>query len=347
MGKRSILIVASLVCLILLIAGRGYTLNGGVHLDRSKLPKGCSSCHKGHGKRGTVLLQQGKDELCFTCHESMRFVVMKRSNHPVTRTSQHHMTGESLPERSPSAQRHVSCYDCHDPHLVTRDNPLKGVSGYSGKGVTAKEVKKDYEVCYLCHSDSANLPVSSSNMARKFDPGNASFHPIETAGRNRFVPSLRSPLSANSTIGCSDCHSNDDRMGPKGPHGSNYEGLLKANYTREPGPESPNAYQLCYDCHNRNSILNDESFRSHKRHVLYSGVSCSQCHDSHGSATYANLISFSPRFVFPNTLGQLAYAKMAPGKPRCFLSCHLNGMSYDHKMTRDGYCINQNCIPGW
>ncbi|NTU41793.1 MAG: hypothetical protein HGA78_01815 [Nitrospirales bacterium] len=347
MKKRS-LVAAGLACFMFLSAGAGYALSkGGDHLDRAKVPAGCSACHKGHGKRGTKLLQQDKNELCFSCHESMRFVILKRSNHPVTRTTQYHSAVETLPERSPSAKRHVSCFDCHDSHLATKDKPLRGVPGYSGKGIAVQEVRNEYEVCYRCHSDSANLPANSSNMARKFDPGNASFHPVEMAGRNRFVPSLKSPLTLNSTINCSDCHGNDDRMGPKGPHGSNYDGLLRANYMKDSGPESPNAYQLCYDCHNRSSILNDESFQSHKRHVLYSAVSCSICHDPHGSATYANLINFNARFAFPNSMGQLAYAKMNPGKPRCFLSCHLNGQNYDHKVTKGVYSINANSIPGW
>ncbi|MFA5353950.1 MAG: cytochrome c3 family protein [Thermodesulfovibrionales bacterium] len=339
-------VIVGVIALTFLAAGTGYPL-GEVHLDRSKLPDGCSSCHKGHGSKGTAMLQAPKDELCFTCHEKLRFVILKRSNHPVVKTSQYHVSGERLPARNPSSARHVSCFDCHNSHMAGKDKPLRGVAGYSGRGMRVKEVTRDYEVCYLCHADSANLPATSSNMARKFNPGNASFHPVEAAGKSRFAPSLKRPLSTASTIGCSDCHGNDDRMGPKGPHGSNYDKLLTGNYNTDPGPESPNAYQLCYDCHNRNSILNDESFSSHKRHVLYGGISCFSCHDSHGSATYENLISFSQRLAFPNSFGQLAYAKMSPGKPRCFLNCHINGLTYDHKMDKGGYYINTNNIPGW
>jgi predicted CXXCH cytochrome family protein len=329
------------------------------HLDKFKLPKGCISCHKGHGKRGTLMLGSPKDELCLNCHGPVKkgergeaqtdiySVLLKRSNHPVNQTSQNHVTGESLPEKSSSAPRHVACVDCHDPHLTTKDKPFNVALGYSGKRVKIKDVRKDYMVCYLCHSDSANLPQNARNIAQDFDSRNASFHPVETAGRNSRVPSLRAPLSTGSTIACSDCHGNDDSFGPKGPHGSNYAHILKANYTTESGPESSSAYDLCYGCHSRNSILNDQSFKSHKRHVVYSSISCFACHASHGSKTYENLIAFDNRIVLPNSQGQLYFIQLLPGKPRCFLNCHVGALQYEHIMKGPQYYINKNPAQGW
>jgi predicted CXXCH cytochrome family protein len=333
------------------------------HLDKSRLPDGCFSCHKGHGKRATMMLRSPKNELCFTCHGPVRkgtrgeantdiySVLLKRSNHPVLQTSQYHLPGESLPEKSSSTPRHVSCHDCHNPHLASKEKPFKGTRGISGRRARIKEVEKEHAACYLCHSDSANLPPKARNIAQDFDPGNASFHPVETAARNRNAPSLKPPLSASSTIDCSDCHGNNDKSGPKGPHGSEYEHLLKARYSTESGPESPRAYELCYGCHSRNSILNDASFKSHKRHLLYGNASCFACHASHGSKTYENLISFDYRVVFPNSQGQLAYAQLLPGKPRCFLSCHSGGLAYDHAMKGAQYCVKSGitsvCPPGW
>lgn len=328
------------------------------HLNRSNAPQGCNSCHKGHGKRGTLMLDVPKEELCFKCHgpqkkgmneeakSDMYSVFMKRSNHPVIQTAQYHVSGETLPEKSPSTRRHVSCDDCHNVHLSTKDKAIRGTRGYSRKALV-KDVQRAYEVCYLCHSDSANLPPNAYNVALKFDPTSTSFHPIETHGKNRRVPSLKSPWSTGSTIDCSDCHGNDDRMGPKGPHGSKYLHLLKANYTVESGPESFFAYDLCYECHKRESILNDESFALHKRHVVYAAVSCSACHDPHGSRDYDNLISFDVKIVYPNSIGQLNYMKFLPGKPRCFLSCHTGATKYDHIMKGAQYCIDKNCPPGW
>jgi predicted CXXCH cytochrome family protein len=331
----------------------------GTHLDKTKLPRGCGSCHRGHGKSGTAMLVASKEEMCFTCHGPAKGdtpgqaktdiydVLLKKSNHPILQTSKYHVEGETLPEKTGSVPRHVSCYDCHNAHSSEQGQTLMGVRGYSGRGGQLKEAQKEYEVCYLCHSDSANLPLGSYNIAEKFDPGNASYHPVEAAGRNRRIPSLKGAASWNSMVDCSDCHGNDDKFGPKGPHGSNYDNLLKANYTTQPGPESPFAYALCYECHDRNSILNDESFSAHKRHVVYGDVSCFACHDSHGSRDRDNLINFDVTEAFANSQGQFTYVKVMPGKPRCFLSCHVRGLTYDHKITEGQYCVNDDCSSGW
>lgn len=359
-GKKRFFLFGFLTaCFFLLSTLKFVYAFNETHLDPTKVPDRCSACHKGHGKRATVMLDQSKDELCFKCHGPVKkgirgeaktdiyTVILKRSNHPVINSAQYHVPGESLPERQPSTPRHVSCYDCHNPHKTIKDKTFQGVRGYSGRGARINDTQKEYEICYLCHSDSANLPAGSSNIAAQFELLNASFHPIEAIGRNRNVPSLKGTLSTNSTIDCSDCHGNDDRFGPKGPHGSNYEHILKANYRMDSGIESPSAYELCYECHNRNSILNDESFKAHKRHVLYANASCYACHTPHGSGNYENLINFDTRIVLPNSIGQLGYMKIMSGKPHCYLKCHINGLDYDHKMTGMNYCINTLCPPGW
>lgn len=347
-----------LCCLVVISFGLTYAANES-HLDKNKLPQSCSSCHKGHGKRATVMLERTKDELCFKCHGPVKkgekgeaktdiyTVMLKKSNHPMTRTSQYHVIGETLPEISASTPRHVACDDCHNIHLLTKDKTFRGVRGYSGKRVKLKEAQSEHEVCYLCHSDSTNLPSKAGNIASKFDQSNGSFHPVESMGKNRSVPSLKSPLSTSSVIVCSDCHGNDDKFGPKGPHGSNYPNLLKANYTMGSGPESLFAYALCYECHDRNNILNDSSFKSHKKHIVNGNTSCFACHDSHGARNYDNLINFDKNIVLPNSIGQLIYTKFGPGKPRCFLSCHTGALQYDHKVKGTDYCINTTCPPGW
>ncbi len=355
--RRLLLAIAAFAAACFIWVPLSYGSNE-THLDKAKLPKGCGSCHKGHGNRATAMLAAPKDELCFGCHGSAKTgtpgeartdissVILKRSNHPVSLTSKYHVRGETLPEKSASTPRHVSCYDCHDVHFTKKGETFRGVRGYSGGGGKMKSAQKEYEVSYLCHSDSADLPSSAINVARKFDPGNASFHPVQAAGKNRSVPSLKG-ASSSSIIACSDCHGNDDRYGPKGPHGSNYAGLLKANYSKETGTESPGAYALCYGCHNRGSILNDESFRAHKRHVVYGSVSCAACHDAHGSRDRDNLINIDTKTAFSNSQGQFNYMKIMPGKPRCFLNCHMRGLTYDHKMKGAQYCVNNNCPPEW
>jgi predicted CXXCH cytochrome family protein len=38
------------------------------HLSKVFLPRGCASCHRGHGKPNTPMLAERKDIFCFRCH---------------------------------------------------------------------------------------------------------------------------------------------------------------------------------------------------------------------------------------------------------------------------------------
>ncbi|MBI5675410.1 MAG: cytochrome C [Nitrospirae bacterium] len=333
------------------------------HLDKSKGSAGCGTCHRGHGMRGTPLLQNTKDNLCLTCHggagkaKDVYSVIVKPSNHPIIQTSRYHVTGETLPEIDNSLPRHASCYDCHNTHRSEKGKAVEGMKGYSGRGAPIRQINSEYQLCYACHSDSANLPPEK-NIAADFSPANASFHPVETYGKNSFVPSLKREYTASSIIKCTDCHGNDDPSGPEGPHGSIYAPILKDRYESVSGPESPSTYALCYQCHNRTSILNDESFKAHKAHVVFNQTSCAFCHNAHGSSIYASLLNFDINSVFPNETGELSFMSAVPGKPRCFLSCHIDGKTFDHTLGGSSpsdmsrrqslqYCVNDRCVPGW
>jgi len=306
-----------------------------------------------------LLLNASNEQLCFNCHDvsgpgkDIKTVIQKVSAHDILNTAQYHHAGETLPETDPSQVRHVSCFDCHNVHRLDSTNTLKGVRGYDGRVSHISEATEEYQVCYMCHSTSANLPAGSHNIAQDFDPGNASFHPVETYGKNSNVPSLLAGYSTSSLIKCTDCHGNDDKTGPKGPHGSNESPILAYHYVRTPGnAEGSYTYELCYHCHSRTSILNNESFKAHNQHIVTNNVSCAQCHTPHGSLTDPYLIEFDTNYVSANSNGELSFQDMPGGKPRCFLTCHINGQSYEHILdTNTGlYCINstiQNCPTGW
>jgi hypothetical protein len=94
--------------------------------------------------------------------------------------------------------------------------------------------------------------------------------------------------------------------------------------------ESATAYQLCYRCHDRTSILNDESFPLHRLHVQQNNTPCSVCHDPHGisstqgnSTNNAHLMNFDTTIVLPNPVnGKLEYRMLGPRAGQCSLSCH-------------------------
>jgi len=326
----------------------------GSHGDRSILVKSCRACH-----RGMNMAVNGEEGTCLKCHgdaaaraEMIRDGYFKETgnlnlaniaselskpyNHPVLTIQAVHPRGERLPEDFVNAARHSECVDCHEPHLVEKGNPFRGLKGRRvGNFIT--DIEKEYELCYRCHSESANLPGQSTNKHEEFKTTNPSFHPVEGEGKSTFVISLKKPYVAQkqkpneiSEISCRDCHGSDDPGGPKGPHGSIFSGLLVLNYQTEDGlAESEHAYALCYKCHDRVSILSNESFPYHSLHIkgrsgVNDGTSCFTCHDAHGSTQYQHLIRFNEDVVFENADRRLRYESQgySARQGACYLSCH-------------------------
>src|SRR5207245_2770686 len=104
------------------------------------------------------------------------------------------------------------------------------------------------------------------NARLQFDPSAVSYHPVEVAGKNMNVPSLRPGYTTASMIYCTDCHASDTSKaagasGANGPHGSNVLPLLLAQYDTIDGTsESASTYALCYRCHERSNLLSNISF---------------------------------------------------------------------------------------
>jgi hypothetical protein len=288
------------------------------------------------------MLPESKDVFCFRCHgdsmnsekvkaEGKLAVQTKLSNlqrefekiyhHPIEKTGIHRYD-EVLPENNASMLRHAECGDCHHHHFVKTNNKFAGVIGLNREGVTVESIKSEYELCFKCHSSSANLPADQINKAELFSVSNPSFHPVVTQGKNNFVPSLILPLTVSSIIKCTNCHNNDDPLGPKGPHGSNYRHLLIKNFTVNDVAESSSEYELCYSCHRRTSILGNESFKYHNIHISVVGTSCRTCHNPHGSSHNPHLIDFSSLSISPSSSGRLEFADFGVRSGECYLNCH-------------------------
>lgn len=150
--------------------------------------------------------------------------------------------------------------------------------------------------------------------------------------------SLIPPLRVGSVITCTDCHNSDNARssggsGPNGPHGSIYEPLLVRNLSTEDfTAESAEAYALCYGCHSRDSILANESFPIHRRHIVDVRAPCSACHDAHGiyrgqgsSANHGSLINFDLSVVMPADTPagrRIEYVDTGRMSGNCTLTCH-------------------------
>lgn len=303
------------------------------HMEKYKNPMGCAGCHGGKGEGGSFL-KKGSLEVCLECHgfdkagkkgeakTDIESLFSKPSSHPILTTSGYHRPYEVLPDESSLAPRHVTCVDCHSAHLVMSGYPAGAVEGYSPLRTRVSMAATEYEICYRCHSESANLPPGANNLIELFSPANPSYHPVEMSGKNNALPSLLPPLTANDQITCSDCHDNNDPMGPRGPHASEYPPILAREYRRQDGPEVEDAYSLCYGCHNRQSILGDESFQLHKQHIVSQETSCATCHSAHGSKEYPYLVLFNAEVVGSGKNGGPRFVSQQPGKPRCYLNCH-------------------------
>ena len=311
---------------------------------------GCLNCHRTHfaPQAQHLLLQSGEVVNCTVCHAGTVAAKniaaefesgAKVSAHPITASQWTHR-----PNENPATMtRHVTCADCHNPHTATQTShsargisgPLQGAIGVNLSGVRVAPATADYQVCIKCHdprepsTPGATRVEATRSVRVKINPGNASFHPIVTVGRNPAVQGLLAGYTASSIIGCGDCHNNSD-PGPRGAHASRFAPILERNYVAtDPTPESPISYDICYKCHDRNALVSDSDRTfPHKRHVVNNQAPCAVCHDAHGSRGNAHLINFMSRdatgrsVVTPNRVGRLEYITTSPGKGSCYLKCH-------------------------
>jgi len=336
------------------------SLSGALPVPPKKWPTwntvaewGCESCHTSHSAAGQqrLLHYPEEEKNCFLCHDgnvaliNIKGQFQKMSTHPVGLT-----TGIHDPKEDPAiiTGRHVECSDCHNPHAANGNTAaapfvsgkLDKVSGVDANRVGVVRAINEYEICFKCHADwSRQTPfiprvIDSVNTRLEFSTSNPSYHPVVGIGKNPNVPSIPSPLepslTASSIIYCTSCHS-DDAGVSRGPHGSSYRPILKEQYLTTDGTlESPAAYALCYRCHNRTSILSNQSFggEGHSNH-LGEGATCSTCHDPHGvpddglSGSHTHLINFDTRIVTPlppNT--KPVFNDTGTFSGNCTLICH-------------------------
>lgn len=324
----------------------------------------CANCHRVHtAPHPERLLRFVREEdNCLNCHDGtvsrhdILSEIRKFSAHRVeTRTGTHDPT-----ERDFAMRPHAECVDCHNPHAAEAgsiarifgptaapaDGPLAGVRGVNIAGLPIDRSRFAYEICLRCHADkpvrtrsTLVRDVHELNTRREFQPTNPSFHPVAGPRRNPDVVSLLPPIRIGTMLTCTDCHASDDARalgggGPNGPHGSRWFPLLAARYeTRDFTIESASAYALCYRCHDRTSVLRDDSFPFHRLHIVVARSTCSTCHDPHGvsagsgpSNSHTNLINFDRRIVRPvRTAGgarPVRFRDTGRYSGNCTLTCH-------------------------
>jgi predicted CXXCH cytochrome family protein len=336
---------------------------------------GCLNCHRPHTAGGPKRLLNflAEEENCYPCHNGN--VARKNIQAEFSKSSAHRVEANTIgltqnahdPAESPlNSSWHVECADCHNPHASHPDSspvqaPYAGgalalVTGLDRNGLAVKSATFEYEICFKCHTETNQVPPyvqrvqSGTNLRLKFSTTNPSYHPVIGVGRNADVPSLPNvayapDMNESSHVFCTDCHDSNDSpkiggSGAKGPHGSAHAPLLRERYeTAAFTPESHENFALCYRCHERRSILADESFQKktlgatmgrggHSGHLV-AGVPCSACHDPHGvrsdgfTGDHTHLINFDVLIVTPVS-GENApfFTDHGSRSGGCTLVCH-------------------------
>ncbi|MCB9208262.1 MAG: hypothetical protein H6612_06660 [Ignavibacteriales bacterium] len=312
---------------------------------------GCENCHVPHNAEGKKrnLNYFVEENNCIVCHNGN--VASTDIQNQLTKFYKHDVNNylniHDPVELNTLTQMHVECIDCHNPHKANNSSAqapfangfIKGVKGVDTDGLSKSEIDYQYELCYRCHADSPTKPgsvtsrqIEQNNTRQEFDISNPSFHPVEGPGKNNNVPSLLSPYSESSYIYCTDCHASDGSNSPKGPHGSSNNQILKYNYNTIYGAvESYQSYELCYQCHSRDVIINGTgsfSRKVHYKHIIQKNIPCNFCHDPHGiSSTQGNqtnnshLINFDLSEAEPLN-GILQFTDNGNFSGSCYLICH-------------------------
>jgi hypothetical protein len=300
---------------------------------------------------GQPMLEKSEEDFCYQCHgaseERNRMIesgrlspaarlgnieaeFQKTYRHPVVEGVGHSPL-EQLPQLGSGSASHAECVDCHNPHQKAIGGAvIRKVQAYSLAGQRVQSTAHEYEICLKCHSDRLGVGSAERTLVDDFAIDARSQHPVTRPSAGSRSPSLRTVAGAGGTMLCSDCHRSDNPDSPRGPHGSDNRFLLSGNYDVEVFTnESAYAFEFCYSCHDRSSILNNESFPLHREHLLGDplsdrrGTSCFTCHVSHGSLTSPYLLEFNPQAAQPEeTTGLIEFRTSGNGTGECYLKCH-------------------------
>jgi len=255
----------------------------------------CFRCHDGTGADSDIQAQYTDPTVPANDPSTSSWY-----SHPATSPSDHATDRED--EFGGTLDRHAACADCHQPHLAdgtvptqttagwTASGPIMGASGVSvvnGAAGTSPTYAwnptstLEYELCFKCHSGFTQLPANDPahpsrwalDKSIELNPSNASYHPIEAAGKNTTAAMANSlggtspyklwTFQTDSTIRCVNCHGDSRLATPASPPGADAQlaphavanrGLLMAPYrdrNLKPAAEAYSAadFALCFQCH--------------------------------------------------------------------------------------------------
>jgi hypothetical protein len=164
----------------------------------------------------------------------------------------------------------LDCSGCHDSH-GKEVGKLRSIA-FDARGQRLdRRPQVVAEICFGCHAgqEAAPLTVGNPDLGQLFSKGAASSHAIgATAAGRPELPSLRAS-TFQGRLDCTSCHDNPDPFGARGPHASPNVSILKAPFGRERDMSrlGERVNDLCFLCHDKASILANQSFPFHGQHL--------------------------------------------------------------------------------
>ncbi|MBI4911520.1 MAG: hypothetical protein HY823_02180 [Acidobacteria bacterium] len=276
---RSALVLVALLACSGLRAQAPAQLQGRSHDDCT------TSCHKSHGvaRENGQLLRQATEQLCLGCHQATSAAMRQRAPQiePFRGAGSRHVQDRQLRGAKPFKRvvrdgkknlvLNMDCSACHDAH-----NKVPGLlraRAFDTRGqLTSQKPVNVAQVCFGCHAGLEAAPLNSSSdpdVGARFSPGVSSGHRLGKGVADRMdLPSLRNS-TFKGKLDCTSCHDSPDSSGARGPHGSPYPSLLKAPYghERDAAQVGDRGNDLCFLCHDRQSIQGNQSFPLHREHL--------------------------------------------------------------------------------
>ena len=281
------------------------------------LPKGCGSCHVGHGTPQTKMFIASQETACLTCHGGAAWQSTAQAKGLLNGTgpaaniaaefnkaSHHPLPGYALPSTASSTfARSMTVTPAaaeHRPLLGLPRSALPGQGGPLSRG-GREPAEANLRLARQPEAGVRDLHLLPRRGRRGEHPAPHEFQQqlvssVDGAGPKPVRAEPASSRTRRRAASAARAATAATRQNILGPHGSAFAPILKANYTITDGQaESEFQYALCYLCHNRSTVLSPSSFTLHQLHVSQQRETCHNCHDSHGSTQYPHLIFFNPK----------------------------------------------------
>lgn len=308
---------------------KGGTGSAGCYKCHSDITKGlnymhgpvsqgeCLACHSPHQSDQPKLLTDPETKLCLSCHTDF----------------QDQMQGAV----SVHAPAQKNCGGCHGPHggktkffLPVEGRQLcekchgdfmKDMNKYKYPHQPMTEGKG----CQSCHQPHASK--QEKLLVGKNEELCLGCHNKAIQTKTRMLPNIAEQLTHAKFLhgplrekNCIACHS---------AHGSNFANILDKTFPSSfYAPYEDKAYDLCFNCHDKKMVLNEQStstgFRNGDRNLHYlhvnreKGRSCRACHDEHASSQPKHIRESVP---FGRWTMHTQYTKTGTGGG-CATGCH-------------------------